>query len=219
MRTGDIVVRVTTSKTDAGIRSVPLSPTMIRTLTRRRSETRYAADSDPIFPSAGVQSSTRATGARGSSIPPPTPPGSPGQPRTSCGTAWPRFWPASITRRLTSRHTSATRMAGCWHSGPTFTRLDSTRRTSSMTPLARRVLTHPLTRRLAEIGESLEPTPGLEPGTPSLRVEVLYQLSYVGKVLVLQGLCDSAPQWTRVRAANSAAPFGNDSLRLCWNAA
>jgi integrase len=49
---GRIVVRVTTSKTDAGIRSVPLSPAMIRTLTRRRSETRYAADSDPVFPSA-----------------------------------------------------------------------------------------------------------------------------------------------------------------------
>jgi integrase len=48
---GRIAMRVTVSKTAAGIRSVPLSQDVIRALTRRRSETRYAADSDPIFPS------------------------------------------------------------------------------------------------------------------------------------------------------------------------
>jgi integrase len=38
------------SKTDAGVRAVPLSPGLNRTLLRRRSDARWATDADPIFP-------------------------------------------------------------------------------------------------------------------------------------------------------------------------
>jgi integrase len=40
------------SKTDAGVRSVPLSPGLSRSLTVRRATATYAADGDRIFPSA-----------------------------------------------------------------------------------------------------------------------------------------------------------------------
>jgi integrase len=48
---GRIVVRVTVSKTEAGIRSVPLSEDMAQRLARRWSEARYVGDDDPIFAS------------------------------------------------------------------------------------------------------------------------------------------------------------------------
>jgi integrase len=38
------------SKTDAGVRAVPLSPGLNRTLLRRRAGARWATDADPIFP-------------------------------------------------------------------------------------------------------------------------------------------------------------------------
>jgi integrase len=40
------------SKTDAGVRAVPLSPGLNRMLLRRRSAARWATDADPIFPNA-----------------------------------------------------------------------------------------------------------------------------------------------------------------------
>jgi integrase len=49
---GRIVIRITVSKTEAGIRSVPLSEDMAQRLARRWSEARYADDGDPIFASA-----------------------------------------------------------------------------------------------------------------------------------------------------------------------
>jgi integrase len=49
---GRIVVHVTVSKTEAAIRSVPLSEDMAQRLARRWSEARYAGDGDPIFASA-----------------------------------------------------------------------------------------------------------------------------------------------------------------------
>ena len=48
---GRLAVRISVSKTEAGLRSVPLSPEMARRLTRRRSEARFASEDDPIFPS------------------------------------------------------------------------------------------------------------------------------------------------------------------------
>jgi integrase len=45
-------VTVRVSKTDAGRRTIVLSPEMARRLVKRRAESRYAADSDPVFPSA-----------------------------------------------------------------------------------------------------------------------------------------------------------------------
>jgi integrase len=54
------VVREST-KTDAGARLIPLTPDTARMLTRRRSEARYAADGDPIFPSdAGTPMDARS---------------------------------------------------------------------------------------------------------------------------------------------------------------
>ncbi len=46
-----IALRIRKAKTDAGLRSVALSAETVRRLTRRRAESPYAADSDPIFPS------------------------------------------------------------------------------------------------------------------------------------------------------------------------
>jgi integrase len=37
---------------EAGLRTIPLSPETVRRLTKRRAESRYAGDTDPIFPSA-----------------------------------------------------------------------------------------------------------------------------------------------------------------------
>jgi integrase len=49
---GQPVLRVArdTTKTDAGERTIPLTPETARLLTRRRSDATYAADGDPIFP-------------------------------------------------------------------------------------------------------------------------------------------------------------------------
>jgi integrase len=44
-----IVLRIRKAKTEAGLRSVALSPETVRRLTRRRAEATYAADGDPIF--------------------------------------------------------------------------------------------------------------------------------------------------------------------------
>lgn len=49
---GAPVLQIPDSKTDAGVRSVPLSPEFNRRLLRRRAAAEYAADGDPIFPSA-----------------------------------------------------------------------------------------------------------------------------------------------------------------------
>lgn len=49
---GRITVTITTSKTEAGLRTITLSPGMARALVRRRSETPYAAARDLVFPSA-----------------------------------------------------------------------------------------------------------------------------------------------------------------------
>lgn len=46
------VVQITVSKTEAGRRTIAVSAALARRLTKRRAETRYSADSDPIFPSA-----------------------------------------------------------------------------------------------------------------------------------------------------------------------
>lgn len=45
------VLFVPDSKTDAGIRSVPLSPETNRMLLRRRASAKFATEGDPIFPS------------------------------------------------------------------------------------------------------------------------------------------------------------------------
>jgi integrase len=45
------VLFIPDSKTDAGVRAVPLSPETNRMLLRRRTSARYASDADPIFPS------------------------------------------------------------------------------------------------------------------------------------------------------------------------
>jgi integrase len=49
---GAPVLRIPDSKTDAGVRSVPLSPGLSRSLTVRRAAATYATDGDPIFPNA-----------------------------------------------------------------------------------------------------------------------------------------------------------------------
>ncbi len=49
---GAPVLRIPDSKTDAGVRSVPLSPEFNRRLLRRRAAAKYATDADPVFPSA-----------------------------------------------------------------------------------------------------------------------------------------------------------------------
>jgi integrase len=49
---GAPVWRIPDSKTDAGVRSVPLSPGLSRSLTARRAAATYATDGDRIFPSA-----------------------------------------------------------------------------------------------------------------------------------------------------------------------
>ena len=46
-----IVLRITEAKTEAGLRTIPLSPETVRRLTKRRAESPYAGDTDPIFPS------------------------------------------------------------------------------------------------------------------------------------------------------------------------
>jgi integrase len=48
---GRPTVRVSVSKTEAGIRSVSLSPEMARRLTKRRSAVRFPAEEDPVFAS------------------------------------------------------------------------------------------------------------------------------------------------------------------------
>jgi integrase len=48
---GQIVVRISEAKTEAGLRAIPLSPETSRRLTKRRAEARHASDDDPIFPS------------------------------------------------------------------------------------------------------------------------------------------------------------------------
>lgn len=45
-----IVLVIREAKTPAGQRSIPLSPETVRRLTRRRAESAYAGDGDPIFP-------------------------------------------------------------------------------------------------------------------------------------------------------------------------
>jgi integrase len=47
-----IVLTIPKAKTDAGLRTIPLSPETVRRLTKSRSLSPYAGDSDPIFPSA-----------------------------------------------------------------------------------------------------------------------------------------------------------------------
>ena len=49
---GAPVLQIPDSKTDAGVRAVPLSPATNRMLVRRRAGARFAADSDPIFTSS-----------------------------------------------------------------------------------------------------------------------------------------------------------------------
>jgi len=49
---GRIMFSVTEAKTEAGIRTILLSPETARRLTLRRSQARYAAGSDPIFPTS-----------------------------------------------------------------------------------------------------------------------------------------------------------------------
>jgi integrase len=49
---GAPVLVIPDSKTDAGVRSVPLAPGFGRQLLKRRASARWAADGDPIFPSA-----------------------------------------------------------------------------------------------------------------------------------------------------------------------
>ena len=46
-----IVLRITEAKTEAGLRTIPLSPETVRRPTKRRAESPYAGDTDPIFPS------------------------------------------------------------------------------------------------------------------------------------------------------------------------
>ena len=48
---GAPVLFIPDSKTDAGVRAIPLSPETNRMLLRRRTRAEYAGDSDPIFPS------------------------------------------------------------------------------------------------------------------------------------------------------------------------
>jgi integrase len=48
---GAPVLRIRDSKTDAGVRSVPLAPGFGRALLKRRAKAKWATDSDPIFPS------------------------------------------------------------------------------------------------------------------------------------------------------------------------
>jgi integrase len=57
---GAPVLFVPDSKTDAGVRAVPLSPETNRMLLRRRVQAEYSGDADPIFPSAvGTQLDAR----------------------------------------------------------------------------------------------------------------------------------------------------------------
>jgi integrase len=48
---GAPVLRIPDSKTDAGVRAVPLAPEFNRRLLRRRAAAQYSTDTDPIFPS------------------------------------------------------------------------------------------------------------------------------------------------------------------------
>jgi integrase len=52
LENGAPVLLIPDSKTDAGVRTIPLSPDTNRMLLRRRTSAKYASDSDPIFPSA-----------------------------------------------------------------------------------------------------------------------------------------------------------------------
>lgn len=49
---GKPVLKVRDSKTDAGVRDVPLTPDLLRDLIQRRAEASYRADADLIFPNA-----------------------------------------------------------------------------------------------------------------------------------------------------------------------
>jgi integrase len=49
---GAPALRIPDSKTDAGVRAIPLSPGLNRLLLRRRADARWATDADPIFPSS-----------------------------------------------------------------------------------------------------------------------------------------------------------------------
>jgi integrase len=49
---GAPVLFIPDSKTDAGVRAIPLSPDTNRMLLRRRTRAKYSLDGDPIFPSA-----------------------------------------------------------------------------------------------------------------------------------------------------------------------
>jgi len=49
---GRPVLTIRRAKTEAGLRTIPLSPETARRLTMRRTEARHAGDSDPVFPSA-----------------------------------------------------------------------------------------------------------------------------------------------------------------------
>ncbi len=49
---GGPVLQIPDSKTDAGVRAVPLAPEFNRRLLRRRAAARYATDPDPIFPTS-----------------------------------------------------------------------------------------------------------------------------------------------------------------------
>jgi integrase len=47
-----ITFTVGKAKSEAGLRTIPLFPDTVRQLTKRRAHSRYAGDSDPVFPSA-----------------------------------------------------------------------------------------------------------------------------------------------------------------------
>jgi len=49
---GRIVLTIAKSKTEAGLRTIPLSAETVKRLTRRRTESRYGADGAPIFASS-----------------------------------------------------------------------------------------------------------------------------------------------------------------------
>jgi integrase len=49
---GCICLTIRQSKTEAGVRTIPLSPETVRRLNKRRAIARFATDADPIFPSS-----------------------------------------------------------------------------------------------------------------------------------------------------------------------
>jgi integrase len=48
----DASLTIRQSKTEAGVRTIPLSPETVRRLNKRRAISRFATDADPIFPSS-----------------------------------------------------------------------------------------------------------------------------------------------------------------------